>query len=314
LVLGVGTGTTLGAVAQDPEIAEVQAAELSSEILQTVALFSGVNDRVLWRPNVRLRWADARSLARSAAIADTKFDVVIGDLFHPQRSGSGGLYTTEHFTAIRSALAPSGIFVQWVPLHELPVEAFASLTATFLNVFPQSEAFVAHFNAHGTVLGLVGGSDGLIVDGDALNARLQQTSIRQALSGTLLEQLEELFGGFVGDRAALSRWAAGAPVATDDRPSIERLAAVSERVDPFATLEYVLDGSEGAAVPLMLRGAEGQPRLAAIGRYRSAVIASLHGQIAQDRGNLDAARRYYQAGIAADDRFSLNGIQLQKLR
>jgi len=56
------------------------------------------------------------------------------------------------------------------------------------------------------------------------------------------QQLEELFGGFIGGRAALARWADGAPVATDDRPSIERLAAVSGRVDPFATLDLVLDG------------------------------------------------------------------------
>ncbi len=314
LVLGVGTGTTLGAVAQDPEVAEVQAAELSSEILQTVPLFSGANDRVVSRSNVHLRWADARSFARSAALSDNKFDVVIGDLFHPQRSGAGGLYTAEHFAAIRSALAPGGIFVQWVPLHELPIEAFASLTATFLNAFPQADAFVAHFNVQGPVLGLVGGSDPLLVDGEALNARLQQTSIRQALAGTLLEQLEELFGGFVGDRAALSRWAAGAPIATDDRPSIERLAAVSERIVPFSSLEYVLAGAEDAAVPLVLRGPEGQARLAAIGRYRLAALASLHGQIEQARGNVDAARRYYQAGIAADDRFDVNQIQLQKLR
>ena len=90
LVLGVGTGTTLGAVAQDPEVVEVQAAELSGEILRTISLFSGANDRVLSRPNVHLRWADARSFARSAAIGETKFDVAIGDLFHPQRSGAGG--------------------------------------------------------------------------------------------------------------------------------------------------------------------------------------------------------------------------------
>ena len=94
---------------------------------------------------------------------------------------------------------------------------------------------MAYFNAHGPVLGLIGaaedqpGTDPLIVDGDALNARLQESSVRQALAGTLLEQLEELFGGFIGGPAALARWAEGAPVATDDRPSVERLAAVSGR-------------------------------------------------------------------------------------
>ena len=67
-------------------------------------------------------------------------------------------------------------------------------------------------------------------------------------------------------------------------------------------------------MPLVLRGDEGKARLAAISRYRTAVIASLHGQIAQAQGNLDDARRYYEAGLAADDRFSANRVQLQKLR
>ena len=67
-------------------------------------------------------------------------------------------------------------------------------------------------------------------------------------------------------------------------------------------------------MPLALRGEEGKARLAAIARYRTAVIASLHGQIAQYRGNFDDARRYYEAGLAADERFSVNRAQLQKMR
>ncbi|MFL5308030.1 MAG: hypothetical protein ACJ8F1_22635 [Polyangia bacterium] len=323
LVLGVGTGTTLGAAAEDPEVADVEAAELSGEILKTLVAFSGANASVVSRPNVHLRRADARSLVKSAAFSDQKFDVAIGDLFHPQRSGAGGLYTREHFTAVRAALAPGGIFVQWVPLHELPPPAFASLAATFLSVFPQSEAFLAYFNPHGPVLGLVGanaatndnaGGDPLTVDGDALNARVRGAALRQALTGTLLEEPEEFFGGFVGDRAALIQWAGDAPIATDDRPSVERLAATAGELDPFATLERVLEVADDAVVPLRLSGEEGKARLAAIARYRTAVLASLRGQIAESRGNLDGARIFYQAGLAADDRFAVNRIRLQHMR
>jgi spermidine synthase len=322
LVLGVGTGSTLGAIAEDPDVADVEAVELSGEVLTFLSLFSRANDGVLSRPNVHLRRADARAFVRGAAISSAKFDVAVGDLFHPQRSGAGGLYTREHFAAIRAALAPGGIFVQWVPLHELSPDAFASLTATFLDVFEQSEAFLGYFNVQGPVLGLVGanaataggsGADALLVDGDDLIVRLRSERMRQFLAGTLLDQPEELFGGFVADTDTLTRLAGDAPVATDDKPSIERLAAKSGGGQPFATLERVLDEGERAALPLRLRGEEGAARLAAITRYRTAVVASLRGQIAQDRGDYADARNFYQAGLAADDRFTVNRIQLERL-
>ena len=322
LVLGVGTGTTLGAVAQHPDVADVEGVELSGEVLTFLSLFSRANNGVLSRPNAHLRRADARAFVRGAAMASEKFDVAIGDLFHPQRSGAGGLYTREHFAAIRAALAPGGIFVQWVPLHELSPDAFAALAATFLNVFEQSEALLAYFNPHGPVLGLVGANgtandqnapDALVLDGDELISRLGAQRMQEFLAGTLLEQPEELFAGFVADQATLSRLAGDASVATDDRPSVERLAAQSGGGEPFATLERVLDEGERAPLPLRLRGDAAAARLEAIGRYRTAVVASLRGQIAQDRGELNEARRFYRAGMAADERFSVNRLQLEQL-
>jgi len=291
-VLGVGTGTTLGAVAQHPDVADVEGVELSGEVLTFLSLFSRANDGVLSRPNAHLRRADARAFVRGAAMASEKFDVAIGDLFHPQRSGAGGLYTREHFAA------------------------------TFLNVFEQSEALLAYFNPHGPVLGLVGANgtandqnapDALVLDGDELISRLGAQRMQEFLAGTLLEQPEELFAGFVADRATLSRLAGDASVASDDRPSVERLAAQSGGGEPFATLERVLDEGERAPLPLRLRGDAAAARLEAIGRYRTAVVASLRGQIAQDRGDLNEARRFYRAGMAADERFSVNRLQLEQL-
>jgi len=35
-----------------------------------------------------------------------RYDLVVSDNFHPARSGSGSLYTVEHFAAVRERLAP----------------------------------------------------------------------------------------------------------------------------------------------------------------------------------------------------------------
>ena len=318
LVLGVGTAATLAAIAQDPEVAHVDAVELSGEVLSSLTLFSWTDGDLLKPPRVRLRHADARAFVSAAAASGVRYDVVIADLFHPQRAGAGTLFTREHFANIRRALAPGGRFVQWLPLHELSPEALASVVATFLEVFPRSEAFLAYFNARIPALGLVGaaGDDAttdvpLVIDGDALALRLASTP-RASLADTLLDWPEELFGGFAADRAALTRLAAGGAVATDDHPLVERLAAMGV-ASPFASLQRVLDEGESAALPVSMHGADGMTRLASLARYRSAVFANLRGQIMQLRGDLAHARQFYQAGLAADDRLTLNRFLLDRL-
>ena len=318
LVLGVGTAATLGAVAQDPEVALIDAVELSSEVLSSLTFFTWADGGTAAQPRVHLRHADARAFVSAAAASGVRYDVVIADLFHPQRAGAGTLYTREHFGNIRRALAPRGRFVQWLPLHELSPEALASIVATFLEVFPDSEAFFAYFNARMPALGLVGAAATdattdapLVIDGDAFERRLASTPARAALADTLLDQPEELFGGFAADRAALVRLAAGGAVATDDHPLVEQLAAMG--APRFASLERVLDEGDPAALPVRMRGANGTTRVTALGRYRSAVFANLHGQIMQLRGDLARAREFYEEGLADDDRFTLNRFLLDQL-
>jgi spermidine synthase len=319
LVLGVGTGATLAAVAGDPEVTHVDAVELSSEVLSSLSLFTWTDGDVLSPPRVRLRHADARAFVSAAAASGARYDVVIADLFHPQRAGAGTLYTREHFANIRRALAPGGRFVQWLPLHELSPEALASVLATFLEVFPDSDAFLAYFNARIPALGLVGaaGADtttdaSLVIDGDALERRFASTPARVSLADTLLTSPEELFGGFAADRAALTRLAVGGAVATDDHPLVERLAAMGES-SPFASLERVLDEGAPAPLPVRMNGADGAAQVAALARYRSAVFANLRGQIMQLRGDLAQARQFYEAGLATDGRLTLNQFLLDRL-
>ncbi|HTA20174.1 MAG TPA: fused MFS/spermidine synthase [Polyangia bacterium] len=319
LVLGVGTAATLSAVAQDHEVAHIDAVELSSEVLSSLNLFSWTDGGALTQPRVRLRHADARAFVSAAAASGIRYDVVIADLFHPQRAGAGTLYTREHFTNIRRALAPRGCFVQWLPLHELSPEALAAVVATFLDVFPHAEAFLAYFNARIPALGLVGAARAdattdapLVIDLEAFARRLASTPPRTSLADTLLDWPEELFGGFAADRAALVRLAAGGAVATDDHPLVERLAALGTG-PPFASLERVLNEGEPAALPVRMRGADGTTRIAALGRYRAAVFANLRGQITQLRGDLARARQYYEAGLADDERLSLNRFLLDRL-
>jgi spermidine synthase len=115
LFLGLGTGVTASAAAQDPML-QVDVVELLPEVIDASARFTrGLGGD---RPNPRLRVmaADARRFVRAS---HERYDVIVSDNFHPARSGSGALYTVEHFQAVGARLAPGGLFCQWLPCTRL---------------------------------------------------------------------------------------------------------------------------------------------------------------------------------------------------
>ena len=129
LFLGLGTGVTASSAAEDPTL-QVDVAELLPEVIQASAHFT--QGFTAGSPNPRLHAvaADARRFVR---VASVRYDVIVSDNFHPARSGSGALYTVEHFQAVRDRLTPEGLFCQWLPLHQLDLDTLRSIVRSFQN-------------------------------------------------------------------------------------------------------------------------------------------------------------------------------------
>ena len=86
--------------------------------------------------------------------------MIVADNFHPARSGSGSLYTVEHFEAVRERLADGGLFCQWLPLHQLDLDTLRSIVRSFITVYPEGWAMLATNSLDTPVLGLVARRDG----------------------------------------------------------------------------------------------------------------------------------------------------------
>lgn len=169
------------------------------------------------RSRLHLLTADARRFVRAT---DTRYDVIVSDNFHPARSGSGSLYTVEHFAFVRSRLAQGGLFCQWLPLHQLDLDTLRSIVRSFLTVYPQGSALLATNSLDTPVLGLVSHRDGERFDIAQVRARLRsdRMSIDPAEFG-IVDDLA-LLGSFVAGPRELTRFVADAPLNTDDRPVV----------------------------------------------------------------------------------------------
>jgi spermidine synthase len=214
LYLGVGTGATAGAALAHP-VESIDAVELVPEVLDALPYFEDVNGKIAEAERAHLHAADAR---RWLAASDQAYDVIVADLFHPERDGAGFLYSREHFEAVRDHLADGGVFAQWLPLHQIDPDTLRVVIATFLDVFPEAHSWLALYNVESPAFGLIGtaGQSPLTVD----LARLTETTRDPAFAPVVLQDPRDLFAGYMLDREALTALAGDAPLNTDLRPRV----------------------------------------------------------------------------------------------
>lgn len=215
LFLGLGTGVTASTAAQDSAI-EVDAVELLPEVIAASKHFADV---VSDQPNPRLHLiaADARRYVRAS---NRRYQIVVADNFHPARSGSGSLYTVEHFASVRERLSDDGVFCQWLPLHQLDNATLRSIVQSFLAVYPNASAMFASNSLQTPVLGLVGRRDDGRFDVDTLSHRLASVRAARMPAEFGIEDEFAVLGGFVAGPKALKDFAGDVALNTDDHPVV----------------------------------------------------------------------------------------------
>lgn len=154
-LLGLATGSTTAGVTLHSNIQTIAAAELSPLVIQFARQhFTSFNRNIFSDPRLQIVQEDARWLV---AANPGRYDVVIGDLFLPWRTGEGRLFTREHFEKVRRSLNSKGLFCQWLPLFQLTPDQFQVIVHTFRTVFPDAFLIRGDFYTELPIIGLVGG-------------------------------------------------------------------------------------------------------------------------------------------------------------
>jgi len=87
------------------------------------------------------------------------YDVVIGDLFHPDLAGRSTLLSIQQFQNVSNRLRKNGIFVQWIALNQLDESSLFIILRTFQKAFPNSHIFMDGFRL--AMLGINGQFGGI---------------------------------------------------------------------------------------------------------------------------------------------------------
>ncbi|NNM80799.1 MAG: fused MFS/spermidine synthase [Gallionella sp.] len=137
LFLGLGTGISVAGSQPFPELQRT-AVELSQgSIFAATQWFSPVNNNVM--DQAQIVRDDARHFLSSTPL---HYDVIIGDLFHPDLAGMGSLLSVQQFQRARNHLNVDGIFVQWLALNQFDIQSLKVVLRSFRMVFPNAQMFM----------------------------------------------------------------------------------------------------------------------------------------------------------------------------
>ena len=238
--LGLGTGITAGA-ALHHAVERVEVAELLPEAITAARqYFAPWSNGLFEDERVRILTEDGR---HHLAASREQYDVIVGDLFVPWKAGVGGLYSLEHFRAVRARLAAGGLFAQWIPLYQISEPLFASIVRTFVEVFPHATLWRGDFLPNGPIVALVGHTEPTAaIDPVRISARmaaLETQDVAAAEHGSpdlILPSFFLYYGGNLGAAPALF---ADAPLNTNARPIIELQAPRMQRAQAAGEVDWL---------------------------------------------------------------------------
>src|SRR5262249_5020180 len=213
LVIGLGSGVTLGSVEQFP-LKHVTCVELEPAVIEASHYFDDVNNRPLEDPRLRLIANDGRNFIDTT---DQKFDVIVSEPSNPWLTGAASLFTLEYFKLGASRLKDDGLFSQFVQIYEMAPQDVASLIATFREAFPNAYLFRG---AEGDLM-LLGSKRELKMDLATVRSHLANPRIAADLERIKTTSAADFVSRFYMGPRELGSFSAGAELNTDDNALIE---------------------------------------------------------------------------------------------
>jgi len=238
LVIGLGSGITLGAVEQYSELKEVDAVELEPAVVEAASYFSQFNNNALRDPRFNLIITDARNYVLTT---EKKYDVITAEPSNPWISGNANLFTKEQYKLYKERLKPGGIMFQWAHLYDLRPAEVKMIVATFQNVFPHTTVWQ---NFSGTDIFLIGSQEPLKIDFESWREKMAREKVKKDLARVYLDNPFLLLSQAVLDEEGAKNFWEGANIHTDNRPLLELQAPKGIVLAPEMTVSLNLESLE----------------------------------------------------------------------
>ena len=234
LVVGQGSGVTLGAVTQF-SAKDIDLVEISPTVIEGSRFFDPFNQRALDDPRVRVILEDGRN---HITLTEKKYDVIISEPSNPWISGVGALFTQDFYQLANTRLKPGGIMCIWMHTNMSP-ESFKSISRAFLSVFSDVTMWESIVGDDYLLIGsrqpemalyeIVNGVRGYLgryqepysLPYEKVKRLLEDPVRGRELKRLGISSVRDLMGLLVMGQDELQKFSEGAPIHTDDNSLLE---------------------------------------------------------------------------------------------
>ena len=213
LVVGQGSGITLGAVEQFPAN-EITLVEISPAVIEGSRFFDPFNHHALDDDRVTLKLEDGRN---HIALSESTYDVIVSEPSNPWISGVGALFTVNFFELLKKRLNPGGVACIWVHTNMSP-DSFKSIVRSFSEEFP----FVSMWESiAGDDYLLIGSEEEYGLSYEKARKYLSDETVGRDLHRIGINNVPDLLSLMIMSRKKLLEFSASAPLHTDDNSLLE---------------------------------------------------------------------------------------------
>jgi len=267
LVVGLGTGMTLGATAVHPSVEELTLAEIEPGVLGAARTFAQYNNNVLDDPKLKIVFNDGRNYLMTTK---EKYDVITADPIHPWTRGSGYLYTAEYFKLASEHLLPDGVMCQWLPIYEMSVDDLKSVVKTFSHNFKYTMTWLTAHDAE-----IIGSNSPIIFDEGKLQRRIDYPAIANNLKQVMMGSSEEFLSYFIMATARMKAFGEGGIINTDDNMHLEFSAPRSLETNTMGLNTEVLARYRESITPYLVPAGSKPSRELQLAKWERNYKASL---------------------------------------
>ena len=227
LVICLGSGMTLSAIASHPDVESVECADLSTGIIHAAReYFNDVNNHVLEDPRVKIIVNDGRTHLMATR---NKYDVIALEPPPPNNAGIANLYSKEFYELCRNRLNEGGMIAQWIPYHGVTLQQARSIVATMQAVFPTTTLWELFDGEEYCVIGHMSDKPISYIQ---IRDRLAVKNVTDHLMGVGVRSAEDVAACFSFGPQEARGFGAGAPLITDNKPGIGYDLGAFDLFDP----------------------------------------------------------------------------------
>ncbi len=215
LLIGLGSGITLGAMEQYP-FKEIDVAELEPAVVEAAGYFSKANTNALDDPRARLHIADGRNFLFAA---EKRYDVIVSAVSDPWITGVSNLFTKEYFDGINSKLTDDGIAALWFQNYRISIDDLKTGLNTFASAFPHVSLWFHYSNTSDLIV--IGSKTPHAFEIGSIYANLTEGRVKNDLARLDISNPFDILSLFLMGDKDMREYIRGAGINTDNRPILE---------------------------------------------------------------------------------------------